>query len=147
MQRTLCLYIRVRAADPVWLCFLHLSLCTTLSIKPSLKNKEMDQDQDQFHESLVSPCRLFFLTLLFRLIPIWSTEVPHVYLFAWASETWMGRRPASSLPQETGRAPAAYVNGASLLSRDFIDFLCKPRNIRLFLSSILLTANSFRISL
>ena len=29
-----------------------------------------------------------------------------------------------------------YVDGASLLSRDFIDFLCKPRNISLFLSSI-----------
>ena len=51
----------------------------------------------------------------------------------------MGRRPASSLLRETGRAPAAYVNGASLLSRDFIDFLCKQRNISLFLSSIFST--------
>ena len=46
----------------------------------------------------------------------------------------------SLLLLETRRAPAAYVNGASLLSQDFIDFLCKPRNISLFLSSVFLTA-------
>ena len=40
-----------------------------------------------------------------------------------------------------------YVDGASLLSRDFIDFLCKPRNISLFLSSIFLSAAFFFISL
>ena len=33
-----------------------------------------------------------------------------------------------------------YVDGASLLSRDFIDFLCKPGNVSLFLSYIFLTA-------
>ena len=36
-----------------------------------------------------------------------------------------------------------YVDGTSLLSRDFIDFLCKPRNISLFLSSIFLSATFF----
>ena len=46
----------------------------------------------------------------------------------------MGRR--SSFPQETRRAPVASVNRANSLSRGFIGFLCKPRNISLFLSSI-----------
>ena len=39
--------------------------------------------------------------------------------------------------------PAAYVNGASPLSWGFIDFLCKPRNISLFLASIFLSATFF----
>ena len=83
----------------------------------------------------------FSLTLFFRLIP-WSTGALHVHLSAWASKTWTGRCSVSSLPQETGRAPAAYVNGASPLSWGFIGFLCKPRNISLFLS-IFLTAAFF----
>ena len=77
----------------------------------------------------------FFLSLSyssFRLVPIWTTEVCRVYLFAWASKTWMWRCPVSLLPWETRRVPAAYVDGASLLSQDFIDFLCKARNISLF---------------
>ena len=36
-----------------------------------------------------------------------------------------------------------YVDGASLLFRDCIDFLCKPRNFSLFLSSIFLSATFF----
>ena len=47
---------------------------------------DQDQDQDQFHESLIPQCHLFFLTLLFRLIP-WSTEALCVHFFAWASKT------------------------------------------------------------
>ena len=91
--------------------------------------------------SLVNPCLffsfLFFfsLTLFFRLIP-WSIEALCVHLSAWVSKTWTGRRSASSLPRETGRAPVASVNRASSLSQGFIGFLCKPRNIGLFLPSI-----------
>ena len=79
----------------------------------------------------------FFLSLTFsfRLIP-WSIEAPCVQLSARISKTWTGRRSASSLPRETGRAPVASVNRANSLSRSFIGFLCKPRNISLFLSSI-----------
>ena len=66
MQKESLVSIRIRAADPVWLCFLHLSLCTTQSIKASLKNKVTDQDQ--FHKSLVPPCFSFFLSLLCFLI-------------------------------------------------------------------------------
>ena len=52
------------------------------------------------------------LPLFFRLIP-WSIEALCAHLSAWASKTWKGRRSASSLPWETGRAPVAYVNRAS----------------------------------
>ena len=89
MQRESLLLIRVRAADPAWLCFLHLSLCTPQSIKASLKNKVMDQ----FHESLVPPYQFFLslsfslsLPLFFRLIP-WNTESLCVQFSAWASKT------------------------------------------------------------
>ena len=55
----------------------------------------------------------------------------------------MGICSASSLPWETGRAPVASVNRANSLSWGFIDFLCKPRNISLFLSSIFLCTTFF----
>ena len=86
--------------------------------------------------SLVSPCQLFSLSLslslsFFRLIP-WSIEALCIHLSAWASKTWMGRRSASSLPWETGRVPAAYMNRARPLSWGFTGFLCKPRNISFY---------------
>ena len=96
--------------------------------------------------SLVSLCQSFSLSLplplLFRLIP-WSMEAPSVLLSAWVSKTQRGRRSAPSLPQETGRAPVASVNRANFLSQSFIGFLCKPRNISLFLSSIFLSSTFF----
>ena len=82
------------------------------------------------------------LPLFFRLIP-WSMGAPCVHLSAWVSKTWTGRRSASSLPQETGRAPVASVNRANFLSWSFIGFLCKPRNISLFLPSIFLSSTFF----
>ena len=85
---------------------------------------------------------LFFsLTFFFRLIP-WSIEAPCVHLSARVSKTWTGRRSASSLPRETGKAPVASVNRANL-SQSFIGFLCKPRNISLFLSSVFLSTIFF----
>ena len=86
---------------------------------------------------------LFFsLTFFFRLIPC-SIEVPCVHLSARVSKTWMGGRSTSSLPWETGKAPVASVNRANFLSWSFIGFLCKPRNISLFLSSIFLSTIFF----
>lgn len=72
-----------------------------------------------------------------RLIP-WSMEAPCVHLSARVSKTWTGRRSASSLPRETGKAPVASVNRANFLSRSFIGFLCKPRNISLSLPYFLI---------
>ena len=97
--------------------------------------------------SLVTPCFSFFsfffsLSFFFRLIS-WSIEAPCVHLSARVSKTWTGRRSASSLPQETEKAPVASVNRANFLSRSFIGFLCKPKNISLFLSSIFLSTTFF----
>ena len=87
---------------------------------------------------------LFFPLLLsfFRLIP-WSIEAPCVHLSAQVSKTGTGRRSVSSLPRETRKAPVASVNRANFLSRSFIGFLCKPRNISLFLSFIFLSSTFF----
>ena len=81
---------------------------------------------------------IFSLSLFFRLIP-WSIEAPCVHLSARVSKTWTGRCSASSLPRETRRAPVGSVNRANSLSQSFIGFLCKPRNVSLFLSSIFLS--------
>ena len=86
---------------------------------------------------------LFFsLTFFFRLIS-WRIEAPCVHLSARVSKTWTGRCSASSLPWETRKAPVASVNRANFLSRSFIGFLCKPRNISLCLSSIFLSTIFF----
>ena len=117
MHRGSLVSIRVRAADPAWLSFLHLSLCTTQSIKTSLKNKVTDE----FHESLAPLCQFYLslslslslsFPLFFRLIP-WSTKALCIHVFAWASKTWPGRCSVSSLLQETETVPVAYVNRAS----------------------------------
>ena len=96
--------------------------------------------------SLVTPCFSFFSVFLsyflFQADP-WSIEAPCVHLSARVSKTWTGRRSASSFPWETRKAPVASVNGANFLSRSFIDFLWKPRNISLFLSSIFLSTIFF----
>ena len=46
----------------------------------------------QLLERLVSPVSSF-LCFIFRLIPIWSTEARHVYLFPRASKTHMRGSP------------------------------------------------------
>ena len=126
----------------VWPCIFHFPLCTSQGIKVPFENEVTGLAR----RSLVTPC-LFFsfflsLTLFFRLTP-WSIEALCVHLSTQVSKTWMGRCSASSLPRETGRAPAASVNRASSLSRGFIGFLCKARNISLFLSSIFLSTIFF----
>ena len=49
----------------------------------------------------------------------------------------------SSLPRGTGKASVASVNRANFLFQSFIGFLCKPRNISLFLSSVFLSTIFF----
>ena len=55
--------------------------------------------------------------------------------------TWEGGQ--SWVPLGFERVPVAYVNRANFLSRSFIGFLCKPRNISLFLPSIFLSTIFF----
>ena len=57
------------------------------------------------------------------------------YLPGFLRPEWEGALRLHSLRRPGGHL-WPYIDGASLLSRDFIDFLCKPRNISLFLSSI-----------
>ena len=94
---------------------------------------------------MVTSCQSFSLSPslpLFQAGPL-EQEAPCVHLSARVSKTWMGGRSTSSLPWETGKAPVASVNRANFLSRNFIGFLCKPRNIGLFLSSIFLSSIFF----
>ena len=58
---------------------------------------------DQCLERLVSLCCLFFLTLLFRLIPIWSTEVLRVSLPGLLRPEWEGALRLHSLGRPGGR--------------------------------------------
>ena len=132
-------------ADSVWLCIFHFPLCIRQGIKVPFKNKAIGPHS----KKLGHPVSIIFslslslsLLLFFRLIP-WSIEAPCVHLSAQVSKTWTGRRSASSLPRETGRAPVASVNRANFLSQSFIGFLCKSRNISLFLSSIFLSSTFF----
>ena len=92
-------------AYSVWPCIFHFPLCTKKVYKYRLKIKLWIS----LIKAAWSPRVNHFppLTLSFRLVPIWSTEILRVYLFAWVSKTWTGRRPAPSLPRETGRAPVA----------------------------------------
>ena len=132
-------------ADSVWLCIFHFPLCIRQGIKVAFKNKPIGPHSKKLGHPVFFFFSFFFsLTFFFRLIP-WNTEALCVHFPAWASKTWTGRRSASSLLQETRRAPAAYVNRASPLSWGFIGFLCKQRNISFysFLSSIILSATFF----
>ena len=90
-------------ADSVWPCIFHFPLCTKKVYKYRLKIKLWIS----LIKAAWSPRVNHFppLSLCFRLVPIWSTEIRRVCLFAWVSKTWTGRRPAPSLPRETGRAP------------------------------------------
>ena len=71
---------------------------------------------------------------VFRLIP-WSAEALWVHFLARASKTLLRRCSAPS-PHREG----AWGLCEQGLCRGFTGFLCKPRNINLFLSSAFLTA-------
>ena len=88
MQRESLVSIRVRAADPAWLCIIHWSLCTTKSIKAFLENKEMGQFLGNLAPpaSTLSPFFSLSLPLFFRLIP-WNTEALCIHFSARASKT------------------------------------------------------------
>ena len=125
MQKNILVSIRAKLLGCLgWFCMtLHLSFPSMY--KSKLKVPSENKVMGLIHRrSLVYPCLSFFLslTLFFRLIP-WSIEALCVHFPAWASKTWTGRRSASSLPRETRRAPAAYVNRASPLFWDFFGFL------------------------
>ena len=69
----------------------------------------------------------FFLSL--RLI-LWSVETRSAHSLAQASKTLSRRRTVPSLPREGTRC---LLEQREPCIKDFIGFLCKPRNISLFL--------------
>ena len=71
------------------------------------------------------------LSLSLRLI-FWSAETRRAHSPAQASKTLSRRHTVPSPHLE--RAPAAFMSDASPVSKDFIGFMRKPRNISLFLS-------------
>ena len=96
---------------------------------------------DHAHWSLVTPCLSFFpspLTLFFMLIP-WGTEAFCIHFPAWASKIWVERRLSLHF---FGR-PGGCLLPSWTLSWGIIGFLCKPRNISLFPSSIFLSVTFF----
>ena len=134
MQRGSLVSIRVRAADPAWLCIIHWSLCTTKSIKAFLENKEMGQFLRNLAPpaSTLSPFFSLSLPLFFRLIP-WNTEALCIHFSAQASKTHARGSQRWGHPPLFKWAPVAlHIDGASFLSWDLISFPCKPRNISLF---------------
>ena len=136
MQNESLVLIRVRTADPVWLCIFHYSLSTAQFIQAPLENKVLGLT----HWSLVSPCCYFFL-FVFRLTP-WSAGALWVHFFAWASKTHVRACPRWGT--------TCYSRGCLCLTWTVqvpcLGFLCKPRNISLFHSSIFLLQSSLFIS-
>ena len=72
----------------------------------------------------------FLLSLSFRLI-LWSTGTRCAHSPAQASKTLLRRRTVPSPPREGARC---LHERRKPCIKDFIGFLCKPRNISLFLS-------------
>ena len=81
----------------------------------------------------LSPSFPLSLPLFFRLIPR-SAEALWVHFPAWASKTLSRRR---SVPSPHRESAWGLREQNKPLVRDFIGFLCKPRNISLFLSPLL----------
>ena len=134
MQRESLVSIRVRAADPAWLCIIHWSLCTTKSIKAFLENKEMGQFLGNLAPpaSTLSPFFSLSLPLFFRLIP-WNTEALCIHFSARASKTPVRGSPRGGTLCYSSGHLWPYIDDVSPLSRGFIGFLCKPRNTASFL--------------
>ena len=116
-------------ADSVWPCIFHFWKCVTQGIKAPFGNKAAD---------LVPPklglLMSFSLSLSFSLFSGWSpggAEGLWVHFFARASKT-LYRRRSASLPHREGAWGLREQSKSHV--RGFIGFLCKPRNISLFLS-------------
>ena len=84
-----------------------------------------------FKSELWSPC--LSLPLSLRLI-LWSTEAHWAHFLASASKTLSRRRP---VPSPLREGALCLCEQCKPRTRGFIGFLCKPRNISLFLSPLL----------
>ena len=112
-----------------WLCIFYFEKCVTQSIKIPFENKAADPTSPELWSLYLS---FSFSFPFFRLNP-WSTEALWVHFFAWASKTRSGRRFVSSPHQE---GTWGLCEQSKSHARGFIGFLCKPRNISLFLAPL-----------
>ena len=101
---------------------------------------------NQFLRNLASPVSSFLSYSIFWLIPIWSIEAHHVYLFAWAYKTHSRGSPRwGTLCYSSGRL-WPYTDGVSLLSEALLAFYVNQGIQPLSLLSSL-NCNSFLLSL
>ena len=131
MQKESLIFIKARTADPSWLCiFCYVKLRV---YKHLLKIKLWGICTSV--TSLMSILSLFLpLTpSRFQTDPLKDRGSIHP-LFCPGVEDPCKRETKVGQPPLFKWAPAAYGNRASVLSGDFISYLCKPRNISLFLS-------------
>ena len=77
--------------------------------------------------------RVFFSYSIFWLIPIWSIEAHHVYLFAWASKTHARGSPRWGTLHYSSGHLWPYVDGISLLSEALLAFYVNQGIQALFL--------------
>ena len=136
MRKESLISTRVRPAAPAWLCISHY-------VKLRVYNHLLKIKLWGFCTSVASLMSIISLFLplppsLFQADPLEHRgSLPSLFCPGfWDPRE---REPKAGHPLLLKRVPVAYVNRASLLSWDFISFLCKPRNISLFLSSIFLT--------
>ena len=118
-------------ADSAWPCIFHFWKCVTQGIKAPFENKAADPVLPKLSLPLS-----FFLSLslsLFRLIP-WSAEALWVHFPAQASKT-LSRKHSAFSPHREGTCGLREQSKSRVWG--FIGFLCKPRNISLFLSPLL----------
>ena len=126
-------------ADSAWLCIFHFWKCVTQGIKAPFENKAADP----FHLSWVSLCHSFSLSPFFQadslehrgslsslFCPGFEDPIEEVLCIY----TLERRRSVSSLHRE---GTCGLREQSKSHVRGFIGFLCKPRNISLFLSPLL----------
>ena len=132
MQKESLIFIKSRTADPSWLCifrYVKLRIYKHL-LKIQLWGFLHKSDLPNVNSFSLSP----FHSLSFSGYSLWRQRLyAFTFLPRLLRPTQEGAQGGVNSTIQVG-TPVAYENRASLLSWDFISYLCKPRNISLFLS-------------
>ena len=120
-------------ADSAWPCIFHFWKCVTQGIKAPFENKAAEPVPPKLSLPLSFSLSLSLSLSLFRLIP-WSAEGLWVHFPALASKT-LSRKCSAFSPHREGACGLCEQSKSRVWG--FIGFLCKPRNISLFLSPLL----------
>ena len=116
-----------------WLCIFHFAQCTTQDIKVPSENKVT---------GLASPLLGLPVSFFLCFSSGWSPGAQRPSEFTFLPGLLRPSREGALHLHPIERAPVASVNRVSPC-RGFIGFLCKPRNINHFLSSMFLTVTFF----